>query len=84
MLTVADVEPFDPDALGPGYIWRAVADHIAARIAAGDAGTGSMLPGERTLAGEYGVADGTIRRALVELRSRGLVQTFPQKGTYVL
>jgi len=36
------------------------------------------------LAEEYGVALGTMRHALADLRSRGLVETLPAKGTYVL
>ena len=31
------VPPFDPDAGAPGYVYMAVADHIAARIKAGEA-----------------------------------------------
>ena len=45
---------------------------------------GSRLPGERDLAAEYGVALGTARRAIVELRSRGLAVTLPAKGTFVV
>ena len=36
-----------------------------------------MLPGERALAEEYGVALGTIRRAIEELTARGLVIVLP-------
>jgi GntR family transcriptional regulator len=37
----------------------------------------------RALAEEYGVALGTIRRAMDELRDRGLVTTLSAKGTFV-
>lgn len=60
-----------------------LADHIAARVAAGDLAVGARLPGERDLADEYGVALGTARRAMRELRDRGLVRTLPGKGTYI-
>ena len=33
---VADIPQWDPDAGGPAYVYMRVADHIAARIAAGD------------------------------------------------
>ena len=33
---VADVPQWNPDAGGPAYVYMRVADHIAARIAAGD------------------------------------------------
>lgn len=81
---MTEVPPFDPQAAGPGYIYAQVADHLAARIAAGEFPPDSMLPGERALAEEYGVALGTIRRAMDELRDRGLVTTLPAKGTFVV
>jgi DNA-binding GntR family transcriptional regulator len=81
---VADVPQWNPDAGGPAYVYMRVADHIAARIAAGDLSADSRLPGERELAAEYGVAIGTARRAVEELRERGLVVTLPGKGTYVI
>lgn len=77
------VPEFDPGGGGPGYLYMAVADHLAKRIEAGELVPGAMLPGERDLAQEYGVALGTIRRATGELRERGLVMTLPAKGTFV-
>lgn len=79
-----EVPPFDPETAGPGYTYAHVADHIQRRIEAGDIPRGAMLPAERALAAEYGVAVGTIRRATAELRDRGLVVTLPGKGTYVV
>src|SRR5260370_29576429 len=81
---VADVPQWDPDAGGPAYVYMRVADHIATRIAAGDLPAGARLPAERDLAAEYAVAIGTARRAVLELRDRGLVVTLPGKGTYVV
>ena len=83
---VADVQKvpeFDPEGGGPAYTYVKVADHLAARIAAGQLAPGSRLPAERDLAAEYGVALGTARRAVEELRERGLVVTLPSKGTFV-
>jgi GntR family transcriptional regulator len=77
------VPEFDPEAGGPAYTYVRVADHIAARIAAGELAPGSRLPAERDLAAEYGVALGTARRAVEELRDRGLVVTLAAKGTFV-
>jgi len=76
-----DIPPFDAE--GAVYVYAAMADHIAARIEAGDLRPGTRLLGERALAEEYGVAIGTARRAVEELRQRGLVVTLPAKGTYV-
>ena len=86
MRCVADeraVPPFDPEAGGPAYTYVKVADHLAARIAAGELPPGAMLPAERDLAAGYGVALGTARRAVEALRERGLVVTLPAKGTFV-
>ena len=64
-------------------MYAKVADHVALRIAAGELEPGAMLPAERDMAEEYGVAVGTVRRAVGELRDRGLVVTLPAKGTFV-
>ncbi|MFD4250391.1 GntR family transcriptional regulator [Amycolatopsis thermoflava] len=77
------VDPFEPDPDSPVYVYVQVADHIAARIAAGELPAGARLPGERDLADEYGVSVATARRAVAELRDRDLVQTVPVKGTFV-
>jgi len=80
---VSNVPPFDPDAGEPGYLWEAVAAHITTRIEAGDLPPGGRLPGERDLVTEYGVALMTARRAIKDLRERGLVRTLSSKGTFV-
>lgn len=72
---------YDPNR--PAYAYKEIADHIAARIAEGELTPSMRLPGERELAAQYGVALGTARRAVRELRDRGLVITLPAKGTYV-
>ncbi|WP_129307507.1 winged helix-turn-helix domain-containing protein [Streptomyces sp. L2] len=73
--------PIDPHQIA--YVYMQVADHIAARIKAGELRPGARLPGERDLADEYGVAHLTARRATRELRERGLVVTLPSKGSFV-
>ncbi|MWA05540.1 GntR family transcriptional regulator [Actinomadura sp. LD22] len=60
-----------------------VANHIAARIEAGELRPGARLPAERDLAVEYGVAYLTVRRAAQELRERGLIVTVIGRGTSV-
>lgn len=76
-----EVPPWQPT--NTAYVYAQMADHLAARIACGDLPGGSRLPGERELAEDYGVALGTARRAVKELRERGLVVTLAAKGTYV-
>jgi len=80
MLLMA-VPPFEPDPLQ--LIYAQVADHIAARIAAGELAPGTRLPPERELAAEYGVAYNTVRRSMDVLRERGLVVTLRGHGNYV-
>lgn len=60
------------------------ADHIAAEIASGRLRSGARLPGERALAEQYQMAIGSARRTIQELRDRGLVETVPHKGTFIL
>lgn len=66
------------------YEYRRVADDLARQISDGTIPRGGRLPGELELAGIYGVSAGTARRAVAELRDRGLVVTLPSKGTYVV
>lgn len=80
-MTDGGVPAFEPD--GPQLVYVAVADHIAARIAAGELAPGARLPSERDLAAEYGVAYLTVRRAAAVLRGRGLIVTVHGRGTYV-
>jgi GntR family transcriptional regulator len=80
-----EVPPWNRDAVGVQYVWFALADHVAARIAAGEFPRGAMLPGEREMAEYYGVGVVTYRRAIRELRDvRGLVVTLAAKGTFVV
>ncbi|MEV4016770.1 winged helix-turn-helix domain-containing protein [Nonomuraea angiospora] len=76
-----DFPEIDPD--GPELVYMVVADHIAAKIERGDLKPGQRLPSELDLAGQYGVARMTIRRAMKELRDRGLIRSVHGKGTYV-
>ncbi|MFE5832966.1 GntR family transcriptional regulator [Streptomyces sp. NPDC056508] len=77
----SQIPEFDPQ--GPQLVYVAVADHIAARVAAGELAPGARLPAERDLAEEYGVAYLTVRRAARVLRERGLILTVHGKGTFV-
>ncbi|MEV7524013.1 winged helix-turn-helix domain-containing protein [Streptomyces sp. NPDC091371] len=68
----------------PQYEYVKLADAIAADIASGKLPAGAALPGERAMTELYKVSIGTVRRAVAELRTRGLVATLPAKGTYVV
>jgi DNA-binding GntR family transcriptional regulator len=80
----AHVPEWDPESSKPGYLFARLADQIAAEIAAGRYPVDAMLPNEREMVPEYRVSIDTVRRALAELRDRGLVVTLPSKGTFVV
>lgn len=63
---------------------EAVADRIAADIAAGRHAVGSLLPGERPLCGALGVGRPLLREAIRLLAARGLVETRHGQGTRVV
>ena len=75
------------DIAAPGgqddLVYVRVADDIAARIASGELASGTRLRAERDLAAHYGVAYGTIRRAMQLLRERELIVTIHGRGTFV-
>ncbi|WP_235997644.1 GntR family transcriptional regulator [Nocardiopsis coralli] len=68
---------------GPGLRYMAVADHISAAVDTGKLRPGSRLPPERELAESYGVSYMTVRRAMKELRERGVVVSVHGKGTFI-
>ena len=78
---MSKVPPFRPTPLRLMYVQ--VAEHIAARIQAGDLQPGQRLPPERDVATEYGVAYNTIRRSMEILREQGLIVTIHGRGTFV-
>lgn len=71
------------DTTAAAYVYMQVADHVAWQIETGRLQSGARLAGERDLAQEYGVSIASVRRAVAELRDRGLVTTLPAKGTFV-
>jgi GntR family transcriptional repressor for pyruvate dehydrogenase complex len=80
-----------PAALGSAMAYTGPAsDKVAwierelrARIASGAWETGSRLPSERQLAGEFGVARNTLRKALAALSQAGLLTAGIGRGTFV-
>lgn len=66
--------------------WRSyshIADVLRARIRSGTYSPGRLLPSEKALSAEFGVARNTLRRALAELDRDGLVETVPGRGRIV-
>lgn len=75
------VPPFEPTPLRLMYVQ--VAEHIEARIRAGELRPGRRLPPEREIATEYGVAYNTMRKSMEILRERGLIVTMHGRGTFI-
>ena len=77
--------PGGHDTQGPGcgLQYLRVAQEITAWIEASRAAPGTRLLSERALAREYGVAYGTVRRAMRMLREREIVYTRHGRGTFV-
>lgn len=81
---VSDTDPQDLiDHESGRPIYMQLADIVAGMISAGALVVDRPIPAESRLAEEYGVARLTARRAVRELRERGLVYTVQGKGTFV-
>lgn len=65
-------------------LWKHVRDELARDIGQGRFAPGELLPTEERMTERFGVHRHTIRRALAELRERGLVRTEQGRGTLVL
>ncbi|WP_332744189.1 GntR family transcriptional regulator [Hydrogenophaga sp.] len=63
--------------------YASLAQALRARVVAGEWPPGSALPAESQLAGEHGVALGTMRRALELLVEQGFIDRIHGKGTFV-
>lgn len=66
----------------PAYVQ--LADILEGLIRSGELVKGRTIPSEQRLMQEYGLSRGTVRRAVLVLRERGLVDTVPQRGTFVI
>ena len=71
----------DHDGDVPVYIQ--LADILRARIESGEIPPRRPVPSKRSLQQEYGVAGGTIDKAIAILRDEGLVRTVTGRGIYV-
>jgi DNA-binding GntR family transcriptional regulator len=75
------MDKLDPDDSRPPYLQ--VGHLLRGAIEAGTYAPGAQLPSIERLADDYGVATGTVKRALGVLRDEGLIITRQGMGTYV-
>lgn len=66
-----------------GPLYRQIADQLRRRIEAGDLKEGTQVPTEDQLMAAHHASRNTVRGALKELTTRGLVYTLHGKGTFV-
>ena len=71
------------DPTGPVPPYKQIAEIIRQRIATGEYPKGMRIPTESEMVETWEVARTTARRAIALLREEGLVDTVPQRGTYV-
>ncbi len=64
-------------------IWQVIAETLRAELADGRYAPGEKLPTEAQLAGRFGVNRHTVRRALSELGTEGLVWSRRGAGVFV-
>ena len=69
---------------GRKLVYVAIADVLAARIEDGTYPPEARLPAELDLVAEFGASRESVRRAVDELRKRGLIETVKGKGSYIL
>lgn len=71
------------DPTGPVPPYKQIAEIVRQRIACGEYAKGTRIPTESEMVETWEVARTTARRAIALLRDEGLVETVPQRGTYV-
>lgn len=76
--------PRIPDFDDPRPVFTQIADDLREQIKRGQLRLGTRLPAQTGLAEKYGVAPNTLRAALKELASEGLISTQSTRGTFVL
>lgn len=64
-------------------LYRVVSNTIIERIVDGTYPPGAMLPSEMDLAAELGVSQGTVRKALIDLEQKGIIDRRQGRGTFV-
>jgi GntR family transcriptional regulator len=76
--------PAGPLTLEPGApLFAQVRNQLRAEILDGTLRSGSQLPSESELIARFGVSRITVRRALAELQTSGLISTVSGKGSFV-
>jgi GntR family transcriptional regulator len=65
-------------------LYRRVEDTVLEEIATGNFKEGDLIPSEIELSKRYGVSQGTVRNAILNLTQRGILYRKQGKGTFVV
>lgn len=84
MTLAAHALPVSIDHDGDIPVYVQLADILRARIRSGELAPRRPVPSKRTLMQAYGVAGGTVDKAIGILRAEGLVRTVMGRGIYVV
>jgi len=68
----------------PDPMYRQIAEDLRQKIESGDLGHGDQLPTELELREQYDASRNTVRDAMKWLITRGLIETRPGQGTFVV
>lgn len=71
----------DPASPAPPY--EQLREQVETMVRAGELTAGDRLPTVRRLAGDLGIAPGTVARAYRELELHGLLETRGRAGTFI-
>ncbi len=71
------------DPTGPVPPYRQIAEILRSRIESGEYPKGTRIPTESEIVETWEVARTTARRAIALLRDQDLIETVPQRGSYV-
>ncbi len=63
--------------------YQRIVQDVRDKVRSGLLTAGTKLPSTRELAEEYGVAAGTVQRALTELRTAGLIYSHQGRGSFI-
>ncbi len=67
----------------PDPLYRQIADSLQRDIEAGRLAEGDQLPTEQEISDTWGASRSTVRDAIKQLTTRGLVEAHPGQGTFV-
>lgn len=63
--------------------YQRIVEDVRDKVRSGRLIAGTKLPSTRELAEEYGVAAGTVQRALADLRTAGLIYSHQGRGSFI-